>query len=83
MRMRALPQSIWQEPNVPHNVSPATVYPVLPPLVTREGDDITGKLSSGTLGTMEICRTLGLLPAFLGPLYISVLFQTFRHASQN
>lgn len=42
MRMRALPQSMWQEPNIPHNVSPATVYPVLPPLVTREGDDITG-----------------------------------------
>jgi len=42
MRMRALPQSIWQEPNIPHNVSPATVYPVLPPLITREGDDITG-----------------------------------------
>ena len=40
MRMRALPQSMWQEPNIPHNVSPATVYPVLPPLVTREGDDI-------------------------------------------
>jgi hypothetical protein len=44
MRMRALPQSIWQEPNVPHNVSPATVYPVLPPLVTREGEDITAAL---------------------------------------
>lgn len=42
MRMRALPQSMWQEPNIPHNVSPATVYPVLPPLVTREGDDIAG-----------------------------------------
>jgi len=43
MRMRALPQSIWQEPNIPHYVSPATVYPILPPLITREGDDITGK----------------------------------------
>jgi hypothetical protein len=43
MRMRALPQSMWQEPNVPHNVSPATVYPVLPPLVTREGDDIASQ----------------------------------------
>jgi len=46
MRMRALPQSMWQEPNIPHNVSPATVYPVLPPLVTREGDDITGSCTA-------------------------------------
>ena len=38
MRLRALPQSFWQQPNVPQNVSPATAYPVLPPLMNREGD---------------------------------------------
>lgn len=41
MRMRALPQSFWQQPNRPHNVSPATIYAVLPPLVTRDGEDVT------------------------------------------
>jgi len=52
MRMRALPQSMWQEPNIPHNVSPATVYPVLPPLVTREGDDITGSFYNHNFHTL-------------------------------
>jgi len=54
MRMRALPQSMWQEPNVPHNVSPATVYPVLPPLVTREGDDITGSWRTSSFGRIYV-----------------------------
>lgn len=39
MRMRALPQSFWQQPNVPQNVSPASSYPVLPPLIIKEAED--------------------------------------------
>ncbi|XP_013416853.1 uncharacterized protein LOC106178273 [Lingula anatina] len=38
MRMRALPQSFFQQPNVPHNVSPGAAYPVLPPLMNRDSD---------------------------------------------
>jgi len=37
MKLRALPHSFWVQPNKPANVSPGSVYPVLPPL-TREGD---------------------------------------------
>ncbi|KAK2143947.1 hypothetical protein LSH36_798g01028 [Paralvinella palmiformis] len=39
MRMRALPQSFWQQPNVPQNVSPAMAYPILPPLVNSKDED--------------------------------------------
>jgi hypothetical protein len=41
MRMRSLPQSFWQQPNLPQSVSPATVYPVLPPLISKEGHDVS------------------------------------------
>lgn len=37
MKLRALPNSFWVQPNKPANVSPGSVYPVLPPL-TRDGD---------------------------------------------
>ncbi|CAB3371526.1 Hypothetical predicted protein [Cloeon dipterum] len=37
MKLRALPHSFWIQPNKPANVSPGSVYPVLPPL-TREPD---------------------------------------------
>lgn len=37
MKLRALPQSFWQQPNQPTTVSPGALYPVLPPLtVPRE-----------------------------------------------
>ena len=39
MRLRALPQSFWQQPNVPHNVPPSTTYPILPPLYGKEGEE--------------------------------------------
>ncbi|XP_059142094.1 mucin-2-like [Physella acuta] len=39
MKLRALPQSFWQQPNVAHQVSPATLFPILPPLTNKESDD--------------------------------------------
>ncbi|XP_055863424.1 serine/threonine-protein kinase phg2-like [Biomphalaria glabrata] len=39
MKLRALPQSFWQQPNVAHQVSPSTLFPVLPPLQNRETED--------------------------------------------
>ena len=39
MRLRALPQSFWQQPNNPTSVSPANAYSILPPLINREGHD--------------------------------------------
>lgn len=39
MRLRALPQSFWQQPNVPHTVSPGTAYPILPPLCTKDDEE--------------------------------------------
>ncbi|XP_064642546.1 uncharacterized protein LOC135496905 [Lineus longissimus] len=38
MRLRALPQSFWQQPNKPQVCSPASVFPSLPPLCK---DDVT------------------------------------------
>jgi hypothetical protein len=32
MKLRALPQSFWQQPNHTNCLSPGVVYPVLPPL---------------------------------------------------
>nr|CAD7428689.1 unnamed protein product [Timema monikensis] len=32
MRLRALPQSFWQQPNKPTSLSPGAIFPVLPPL---------------------------------------------------
>ncbi|KAL8594616.1 hypothetical protein ACOMHN_011356 [Nucella lapillus] len=41
MKLRALPQSFWQQPNVTQQVSPATMFPVLPPLCHKDtGEDI-------------------------------------------
>ena len=40
MRLRALPQSFWKQPNSPVNVSPGNLFPSLPPLGTKEtGED--------------------------------------------
>lgn len=44
MKMRAFPQSFWQQPNVAHNVSPAQNYPLLPPLVTKDGEESPGEI---------------------------------------
>ncbi|XP_046377221.1 uncharacterized protein LOC124149582 [Haliotis rufescens] len=41
MRCRALPQSFWQQPNVPHQVSPGTMFPVLPPLMNGGTEEDT------------------------------------------
>ncbi|XP_076451784.1 uncharacterized protein LOC143287572 [Babylonia areolata] len=41
MKLRALPQSFWQQPNVTQQVSPATMFPVLPPLCHKDtGEDM-------------------------------------------
>lgn len=39
MKLRALPQSFWQQPNVPQQVSPATNFRVLPPLCNRDTEE--------------------------------------------
>ncbi|KAI0237036.1 hypothetical protein LSAT2_012482 [Lamellibrachia satsuma] len=42
MRMRALPQSFWQQPNVADSVPPSSTYPILPPLYSKDsGEDVT------------------------------------------
>lgn len=44
MRLRALPQSFWKQPNVPNPVSPAPLFPSLPPLGSKDSsEDITGE----------------------------------------
>ncbi|CAH1240179.1 Hypp5946 [Branchiostoma lanceolatum] len=40
MRLRALPQSFWQQPNNMNNNSPGSLYPVLPPVVNKEVAEI-------------------------------------------
>ncbi|CAL1545909.1 unnamed protein product [Lymnaea stagnalis] len=39
MKLRALPQSFWQQPNIAHQVSPSTLFPVLPPLAYKESEE--------------------------------------------
>ena len=48
MRLRALPQSFWQQPNVPHSVSPGASYPTLPPLIIKDSEDepLTGNTNT-------------------------------------
>jgi len=41
MRLRALPQSFWKQPNNPTALSPGNIFSSLPPL-TKE-DDVTGE----------------------------------------
>jgi len=36
MRLRAFPQSFWQQPNQPVGVSPAVCHKVLPPLAMKD-----------------------------------------------
>ncbi|XP_049957783.1 uncharacterized protein LOC126474359, partial [Schistocerca serialis cubense] len=38
MKLRALPQSFWQQPNAAGGLSPGAVYPVLPPLCCKDDD---------------------------------------------
>lgn len=50
MRLRALPQSFWKQPNVPNPVSPAPLLPSLPPLGSKDSsEDISGELYFCTL----------------------------------
>jgi len=39
MKLRALPQSFWQQPNVANPLSPGAVYSTLPPLPGQAGPD--------------------------------------------
>jgi len=45
MRLRAFPQSFWQQPNQPVGVSPAVCHKVLPPLAMKDefGEIYMGK----------------------------------------
>ncbi|BFZ23660.1 hypothetical protein BsWGS_26698 [Bradybaena similaris] len=38
MKLRALPQSFWEQPNVAHQVSPATLF--LPPLLNKDSEEV-------------------------------------------
>ena len=40
MKMRALPQSFWQQPNNANPLSPGAVFSVLPPLPGQSGPDV-------------------------------------------
>ena len=40
MKMRALPQSFWQQPNNANPLSPGAVFSVLPPLPGHAGPDV-------------------------------------------
>lgn len=44
MKLRAFPQSFWQQPNKTPSVSPGTVY-CIPPLLSKE-DNSPGKNNS-------------------------------------
>lgn len=46
MRLRALPQSFWQQPNTVNSASPGSMYSVLPPLCKMEqsNSDLAGKV---------------------------------------
>ena len=44
MRLRALPQSFWKQPNNPPALSPGNIFSSLPPLSGySKDDDVTGK----------------------------------------
>ena len=40
MKMRALPQSFWQQPNNANPLSPGAVFSVLPPLPGQAGPEV-------------------------------------------
>ena len=44
--MRALPQSFWQQPNIANNLSPALNFSVLPPLVSKDGEEVAGRVKT-------------------------------------
>ena len=47
MRLRALPQSFWKQPNNPPALSPGNIFSSLPPLSGySKDDDVTGKIST-------------------------------------
>jgi hypothetical protein len=50
MRLRALPQSFWQQPNHTNCLSPGAVYPVLPPLASLGAarDDVESVAAGNT-----------------------------------
>ncbi|ESO90458.1 hypothetical protein LOTGIDRAFT_123177 [Lottia gigantea] len=59
MKLRALPQSFWQQPNQPHQVSPGNIFRVLPPLSIKDtGEDVTGKYFGQLCAMREILSGL-------------------------
>ena len=57
MRLRALPQSFWQQPNVTQQVSPATMFPVLPPLCNKDTEeDSAGNQTWAIERTLRECE---------------------------
>lgn len=45
MKLRALPESFWQQPNEPAQQAPGTIYPDLPVISSNEDNSLTGKIN--------------------------------------
>lgn len=55
MKLRALPQSFWQQPNHTNSLSPGAVYPVLPPLSTfGAAKDEVESLAAGNIRRLSV-----------------------------
>ncbi|KAF4519958.1 hypothetical protein B566_EDAN005457 [Ephemera danica] len=72
MKLRALPQSFWQQPNQPTSMSPA--FPVLPPLFVQPRGE-----PGGRDGPEETAHE----PLLLSPANTELLFSLFRSVEQD
>jgi len=64
MKLRALPQSFWQQPNHPNSLSPGVVYPVLPPLSSfgTAKDDVDSIAAGNTWSLLYLTNTVSCIP---------------------
>nr|CAD7198349.1 unnamed protein product [Timema douglasi] len=75
MRLRALPQSFWQQPNKPTSLSPGAIFPVLPPL---KEDNVSADDGGSTHGEAQRSRRQVISVA-----NTDLLFSLFREVEEE
>ncbi|KAK6177687.1 hypothetical protein SNE40_015740 [Patella caerulea] len=84
MKLRALPQSFWQQPNIPHQVSPGSIFPILPPLSIKDtGEDVTEVRPVTPPTDQESKKTSRLPDQKVSVADTALLFRLFDSVNQN
>ncbi|GAB6019269.1 hypothetical protein CHUAL_000869 [Chamberlinius hualienensis] len=83
MKLRALPQSFWQQPNATIDISPGQIYAKLPPLLSKEVSDDIRSPSSSSIEAKSETKAQSSAKSFLRVTDTDWIFQLFDVLDNN